>query len=395
MKDKGKTQPAWRRISNWLHLCLGLSSGIIVFVVCLTGTLFVFHEEINDYNNREVRFVQVPVSGSKIAIDTILQNLKRTYPDIVASQYTEYSDKNKAVVFRAMNIGVPAYKSLCSVYADPYTGAILKVDHTYAFFRLLIGIHINLLLGNVGSHIVQIATVIFLFELISGLIWWWPKRWNKSTLTKSFKIKRNANWKRINLDLHNVLGFYVIPFALVLTVTALVISYAPVKEAVFKIAGGSGKEKPIYRLKHPVDSTKNQLPMEDLIAPWRPELQHLKQLTSTLPSSRTGAILVRLEKTATLLTFEGYQQFVNSYSGEKIPISDAVSKDDHLLNTTISLHIGAWWGIIGKILTFIVCLICTSLPITGFIIWYNKKFKKKKFKRLEYTTEALEAKNKN
>jgi len=381
-KDKAKNQPIWRRISNWLHLWLGLSSGLIVFVVCLTGTLFVFHEEINDYINREVRFVQIPESDTKVSIDAILKNLKTEYPHITVSQYTEYSDKNKAVVFRAMDKNMPAYKSLCSVYADPYTGAILKVDHTYAFFRLLVGIHINLMLGKVGSHIVQIATIIFLFELISGLIWWWPKRWNKSTVTKSFKIKWNANWKRINLDLHNVLGFYVIPLALVLTVTALIISYAPVKEIVFKTVGGSGKEKPIYRVKHPVDSTANHLPMEELIAPFRGDLQHVKQLTATLPSARSGAILVRLEETATLLTFEGYQQFVSSYSGEKITISDAVSKDDRLLNTTISLHIGAWWGIVGKILTFIVCLICTSLPITGFIIWYNKKFKNKKVKKI-------------
>jgi len=381
-KDKAKNQPIWRRISNWLHLWLGLSSGLIVFVVCLTGTLFVFHEEINDYINREVRFVQIPESDTKVSIDAILKNLKTEYPHITVSQYTEYSDKNKAVVFRAMDKNMPAYKSLCSVYADPYTGAILKVDHTYAFFRLLVGIHINLMLGKVGSHIVQIATIIFLFELISGLIWWWPKRWNKSTVTKSFKIKWNANWKRINLDLHNVLGFYVIPLALVLTVTALIISYAPVKEIVFKTVGGSGKEKPIYRVKHPVDSTANHLPMEELIGPFRGDLQHVKQLTATLPSARSGAILVRLEETATLLTFEGYQQFVSSYSGEKITISDAVSKDDRLLNTTISLHIGAWWGIVGKILTFIVCLICTSLPITGFIIWYNKKFKNKKVKKI-------------
>jgi len=36
-----------KRINNWLHLWLGLISGIIVLIVCLTGCIWVFNEEIN------------------------------------------------------------------------------------------------------------------------------------------------------------------------------------------------------------------------------------------------------------------------------------------------------------------------------------------------------------
>lgn len=376
---KGKKKSLLKRVNSWLHLWLGLASGLVVFVVCLTGTIFVFHEEINDFNNAEVLSVQVPKGAHKLPADRILANLKKEYPKIMPSQYTEFSDQNRSVLIKSMDRSEGAsLMSLCSVYADPYTGKILKVDHTYGFFRLMVRIHINLMLGKTGSYIVQISTVIFLLELISGLIWWWPKRWSNSTVNKSFKIKWNANWKRINLDLHNVLGFYILPLALLLTVTALMISYAPVKTTVFKMFGGTGKETPVYRIKHPADSTKNSLALEQIIDPFRKELPGLRQLTATIPSPRSGAVLMRLEQSATLLTFEGSQQFVDQYSGLEIPISKEIHKGDRLLNTTIALHIGAWYGLVGKILTFIVCLICTSLPITGFIIWYNRKFKKKK-----------------
>ena len=39
------------------------------------------------------------------------------------------------------------------------------------------------------------------------------------------------------------------------------------------------------------------------------------------------------------------------------------------------IHVGAILGIWGKILAFIVSLICASLPITGFLVWKGRKFK--------------------
>jgi uncharacterized iron-regulated membrane protein len=41
------------------------------------------------------------------------------------------------------------------------------------------------------------------------------------------------------------------------------------------------------------------------------------------------------------------------------------------------LHVGAIAGLTGKIIAFIASLICASLPVTGFLVWYLKKYKKK------------------
>ena len=42
------------------------------------------------------------------------------------------------------------------------------------------------------------------------------------------------------------------------------------------------------------------------------------------------------------------------------------------------IHIGAIGGLAGKIIAFLASLICASLPVTGTLLWYGKKFKKKK-----------------
>ena len=41
------------------------------------------------------------------------------------------------------------------------------------------------------------------------------------------------------------------------------------------------------------------------------------------------------------------------------------------------LHVGRILGLPGKIIAFLASIIGASLPVTGFIIWYNRKFGKK------------------
>lgn len=62
--------------------------------------------------------------------------------------------------------------------------------------------------AKIGQPIVAYAILKFVIMLITGLILWWPKRWNKTNIKKSITIKRKASFKRVTYDLHNVFGFY-------------------------------------------------------------------------------------------------------------------------------------------------------------------------------------------
>lgn len=374
---EGKKSLTWRSINNWLHLWLGLISGLIVFVVCLTGVAFVFHDEINTMANRKVTSVQVPSGGKKVSPDVILSNVRQSYPKIMLMQYTQYNDSSKSVKIMCFDRSVqPALLGLGNIYANPYTGEVLKIDFTYGIFRYIAEIHANLLMGKIGLQIVRIATVIFLIELISGLVWWWPKKWNKSIVNKSFKLKFNANWKRLNIDLHNVLGFYALPLGIILTITGLVITYEPVKDAVFTLFSGRIERISMQKSLPKADSTRSALPLDTLLAAY----QNITapQLTFGVPNPKSGSIMVRTEQETSMVTYRGQVDYVDVYSGNKIALSPAFESEVYMQNMNLSLHLGTWYGIPSKIITFIVCLICTSLPITGFIIWYNRKFKKKK-----------------
>ena len=51
---------------------------------------------------------------------------------------------------------------------------------------------------------------------------------------------------------------------------------------------------------------------------------------------------------------------------------------DQLMMMNYDIHIGTILGLPGKILAFFISLICASLPVTGFLVWLNKKKKKSK-----------------
>jgi uncharacterized iron-regulated membrane protein len=51
---------------------------------------------------------------------------------------------------------------------------------------------------------------------------------------------------------------------------------------------------------------------------------------------------------------------------------------DKLLRMNYDIHVGAILGLPGKILMFFASLICASLPITGFYIWWGRRNKKKR-----------------
>jgi uncharacterized iron-regulated membrane protein len=60
----------------------------------------------------------------------------------------------------------------------------------------------------------------------------------------------------------------------------------------------------------------------------------------------------------------GTDAFANKNNGEK------------LIYMNYDIHVGAIGGLPGKIIAFLVSLVCASLPITGFIIWRGKKKKR-------------------
>ncbi|HSI75572.1 MAG TPA: PepSY-associated TM helix domain-containing protein, partial [Lunatimonas sp.] len=65
-------ETAWaftRRWLNEIHLWMGIASGIIIFLVCLSGTIYTFKEEIQEWMEPERYMIaEIPTSQKRLPL---------------------------------------------------------------------------------------------------------------------------------------------------------------------------------------------------------------------------------------------------------------------------------------------------------------------------------------
>src|SRR5690606_39818843 len=76
-------------------------------------------------------------------------------------------------------------------------------------------------------------------------------------------------------------------------------------------------------------------------------------------------------------------RYYDQYTLEELPVDHIygryheASAADKLMRMNYDIHTGAILGLPGKFLVFFASLLCASLPVTGFVIWWGRSNKKK------------------
>lgn len=385
------------RIITWLHLWLGLISGIIVVIVSLTGCLFTFQKEISDWVHKDAFFVKPPTeNASFLPVSSLEASAQRALGESRHINYiTTYSDPNRAWEFMAYKPGNPnaltwpgTIDYYESAFVNPYTGAITgEINYVYNFFIVVKYIHWSLFLSSkYGQPIVGWGTMLFVVSLITGFIMWLPKRWNKKEKEKAFSISWKARWKRLNYDLHNVLGFYTITIALILGLTGMMYSFRWFNNAVYATAALSTKapEYPTFTSDFKnITSSELIAPMDKALADTKKKFPDATRYFLSVPNAESAPIGVtayRLKEVYYDYNVAYFDQYSGAFLGQSL--YGQRNAAEKLLGMKYDIHVGAIGGLPGKIIAFLVSLVCASLPVTGFIIWWGRKKKKgKKGKR--------------
>lgn len=374
-----------KKIIGRLHLWLGLSSGLLVFFLGITGCLLAFELEIRSVTEP---FRNVTVEEGKAYLPpSQLKAIAEKYLDSKKAWGIEYPGRGKATL--ASYYDETHYEI---VFLNPYTGQVLKHKNmTKDFFRIVLDGHFYLWLPHqVGQPILASATLVFLFMLITGLVLWWPR--NKTARKQRFSIKWTATFKRKNYDLHNVLGFYATWIVIFLAITGLVMGFQWAAKSVYWISSG-GQAK--VEDKHPVsDTTGKAVYSNTADYLWQHQSATAKSFESigvyfaNLATDPIEIVVNHRPGTYYNSDFFHYDQYngkllsaQGSYEGK---FSDA-KLADKIVRMNYDIHVGAVLGLPGKILAFFGSLIAASLPITGFLIWRGRK-KRKRTPALKRTT---------
>ncbi|QCX53738.1 PepSY domain-containing protein [Elizabethkingia sp. JS20170427COW] len=399
MKKKHHHKKSPGFIKKWaskLHLWLGLSVGLIIFIVSITGALFVFKDEIENFQRKDFIFHHEKNIEQKKLLS--LHVLEQKVNEQVKSKYPVHwvnipMDKSRSYRFYWYEHNINAwnyfdeYPIYQVAYVNPYNGQVLKVyDEKNGFFQIVKSIHWSFLLKESwGKYVVGIPVVIFIVMLISGIILWWPKNKAARKQRFSFQWKNVKNWKRKNYDVHNIFGFYSSILALVFAITGLFYSFFVVQAAIYFVFSGGKTALPDY------SQYTTTAPVEQRT------VYTLDKVAERTREVFPNAFAFNIHLGHPHLddhehpNFEVYvQQLSYSYhqfssiifdenSGELLKTIYYKDKNfgEKAVGANYDIHVGSILGLPTKIIAFIISLMIASLPVTGFMIWWGRRKKKK------------------
>ncbi|WP_282054925.1 PepSY-associated TM helix domain-containing protein [Maribacter luteus] len=367
-----------RKFINDIHLWLGLGSGIILFLVCLSGTILAFEHEIKDFFAEEVH---VEVGTAKHSVENLSKLLEEsdqgfvtgvTLPDIETEPYVFTVKKD------------PKERRGSQIMVDPFTANMhtIKKSGADVFLMSMFRLHRWLLLDiPVGRPIVGVATIIFLVLSISGIVLWFPRKFKWKQFKRGFTIKTSANWKRINHDIHNTLGFYSCVFLVIMCITGLCWSFDGYREGLGNLMGAPIFDRSGPKIETGALSKSENITIDQAIALANEKLDYEGELSVSLPNKKNNYYSFRKYNNNNWSPVTADRLYMDT--GGEILFVDVFQ--DKPMNVKIAslirpIHTGEVLGMFSKTLYFLACLIGTSLPITGTLIWWNKLKQKRKRK---------------
>ena len=228
---------ALRTIFFWLHLAAGLIAGLAIAIMSFTGVVLAFEDEIVAWSERDARRVEVPAdpAAARLPLAELQRRVREAHPDLRSPGVTVSNDPGAAVVFSAGRES--------GYYVNPYTGEIRQPASTavHDFMDVMVDWHRYLALAGesrpIGKAINGACNLAFLFLAVSGLYLWWPRSWS----WRGVKAVAAFNWrltgKARDFNWHNSIGLWTAPILIVLTLTAVPISYRWGGNLIYRLVG--------------------------------------------------------------------------------------------------------------------------------------------------------------
>lgn len=361
---KAALRTIWRR----LHLVLGTICGIVLIVVCTTGGLYLFRNEIARIVEPERYYVDrnnVKTMERK-NLDELVEKLER---ETEARIETLVIPLDPDRTWRALLKGTGAKnrRILCEV--DPYTGEIAGIgaDKVAPFFKGVRRWHTRLNINkSIGRPIVEVSSAVMLVLLVSGIVLRFPR--TKKQILRLFTVKWNGSRNRLLFDLHNAAGIYTLIPLTILAITGILFAvddrhanYAP------KTALGSQVE------------TNSPAALETMVQECR-SLRGKGELKINFPKNKeTGAFSVEHVNGGFFSFVAPSVLYWDGNVGKVIKtrsFRDLNGKErfDALVR---ACHYGDVFGLFSKLIFGLGCLGGVILSVTGYLYFLVRKSKPK------------------
>lgn len=368
-----------------LHWFFGITAGLVLALMGITGAAYSFQDEILRALNPQV--LNVPVrDGGVLPPAELVRRAEATEGSKVAILLVETRSGAAARVYFAPP---PGERRGPMRYVDPYTGEFQGDVQGQDFFNLMLNLHRFLTIGDTGRQITGACTLILVFFCLSGLYLRWPRQalnWRVWLTLDWAKKGRAFNW-----DLHAVFGTWCLLFYLLFALTGLFWSYEWYREGLNRLmadkpAAGQEQKRGEGRGGRggPPKADPNAPPLVvDYDAIWNSLQQAagpgLAAYSLRVPQAGGQPLFVSY-----LLEDSPHERAFNNLTVD--PASGKVRQQEiyadksfkaQLLTSVYALHVGSYWGLTGRILATLASLTMPLFFVTGWLLYLDRRRKKR------------------
>ena len=357
-----------RRLILTTHLYLGVTAGLVLVVIGLTGSIIAFEADIPRWLHRDLFYV-APAPHA-LPEETLVRTVEARFAPARVTAVQMPRGANLAHVVRLPG-GL-------SVFVNPYTGAILgSMQGPFRSARLLGYVHqIHLRLVPVpsaaprlaasGKFVISAAGALLCFLVPTGLILFWR--------TRRIRVKWTASWSRIGFDLHHVLGVCLAPLLFASAVTGVLIGFSFGESAIFALTGSARQTPPPAPHSAAPSPDGRSVSIDRALDIARRTLPEATIAGYTLPRQPTDTFVVSMRVPEETSEVVHSSVAVDRYSGQVLQVRDfrIDSPGFFWVRFNRSLHTGDIFGTPSHILTALTSLLLVVMVATGIGIWWRK-----------------------
>ena len=252
-----------RQSCLWVHRYTGLAMAAFLIIAGLTGSLLAFHEELDDWFNKDLAYIQAS-KKPQLAIADLHDKVIATHPNYKFSSMPTSIEANKSVVFsidreRGKPTSNQTKAPFQEVYVHPYTGDIIgtRDKEEWAWRNIMwkvFWLHRDLLLGDTGKWILGIVSLVWTINCFIGFYLTFPRALKKKNVQKkssskkrasflkrwlpAWKIRTKSNTFKLNYDLHHAFGLWLWGMLFVIAWSSVGFNLRPVYQPVMQAVVG-------------------------------------------------------------------------------------------------------------------------------------------------------------
>ena len=198
----------WRKTFFRVHGWLGLNIGLLLFVVCFSGTFATLSHEIDWLINPAIR---AESRNAPLNWTAMHETLTHKFPNhIISGIYAPTGPGFAALAY----ISTPNGQTR-KAYLNPYTGTLQGHTSFFNIQRFFRSFHRRFFDGTRGITLVTLTAFVLLISSLSGFCFY------KGWLKQLFALKTDRGPRRFWSDLHKTTGIWAILFSLLIALTGV------------------------------------------------------------------------------------------------------------------------------------------------------------------------------